>query len=145
MIAITFRSRNLIQKTSRIVVGKLNVTQSQCYSSKDQQTGGQFKKLRLFDKEYDTDEWTNVPKNITDKLDRRLLHTRNNPLHHLKNKIQHFFYKSYVNRNGTPLFSIYDNFPPVVTVEQNFDRYNSPVKYLIYPQDKLNCIEKLVF
>jgi phenylalanyl-tRNA synthetase alpha chain len=117
MIAITFRSGSLIHKSSRLIIGPF----SRCYSNKSE-AAGQAKKLTLFNKEYETDEWTNVPKNITDKLNRRLLHTKNHPLYHLKNRIQHFFYKSYVNRNGTPLFSVYDNFPPVVTVEQNFDR-----------------------
>lgn len=79
-------------------------------------------KLKLFDQEYLVDDWTNINKSIQDKLNRNLLHTKYHPLHHLANKIKYFFYKNYTNRNGTPLFSVYDNFKPVVSVEQNFDR-----------------------
>ena len=80
-------------------------------------------KIKLFNEYYPTDDWTNITKNIEDKLNRNLLHHNYHPLWHLTNKIKHFFYKTYVNRSGTPLFSIYDNFKPIVTVDQNFDRY----------------------
>lgn len=85
-------------------------------------SNNQTNKIRLFDQEYQTDEWTNINKNISEKLNRNLLHTRYHPLNHLANKIKHFFYKSYTNRSGTPLFSVYDNFKPVVSVESNFDK-----------------------
>ena len=88
-------------------------------------------RIRLCDNEYATDEWTNVTPNIRDKLDRRLLHQRNHPLNHLSNKIKHFFYKTYLGRSGTPLFSVYDNFKPIVTVDQNFDRFDS-VSHALY-------------
>ena len=79
-------------------------------------------KIKLFDQEYQADEWTNITKNIHDKLNRNLLHQRHHPLNHLANKIKYFFYKNYVNRSGTPLFSIFDQFKPIVTIDQNFDR-----------------------
>lgn len=78
-------------------------------------------KIKLFNTEYEVDEWTNVTKNIQDKLGRNLLQTKYHPLNHLKNKISYYFYKVY-QQSGSPIFSIYDNFNPVVTVEQNFDR-----------------------
>ena len=93
--------------------------------------GGGGGHIRLCDNEYATDEWTNVTPNIRDKLDRRLLHQRNHPLNHLSNKIKHFFYKTYLGRSGTPLFSVYDNFKPIVTVDQNFDRFDS-VSHSLY-------------
>ena len=80
------------------------------------------KKIQLFNNSYETDEWTNVTKNIQDKLNRNLLHTPYHPLNHLKNKIKHYFYHTYHSRLSTPLFSIFDNFNPVVSIEQNFDR-----------------------
>ena len=79
-------------------------------------------KIELFGQKYDVDEWTNITPNIINKLDRNLLHTKYHPLNHLANKIKHFFYTNYVSRTGTPFFSVYDNFKPIVTVEQNFDR-----------------------
>jgi hypothetical protein len=80
------------------------------------------KKIKLFDQEYDVDEWTNITPNIAEKLDRNLLHTKSHPLYHLTNKIKHFFYTNFVNKTGTPYFSVYDRFRPIVTVDQNFDR-----------------------
>jgi len=81
------------------------------------------KTLKIFDKEYDVDDWTNINESIKSKLERKLLLQKYHPLNHLANKIKHFFYKNYLNRSGTTQFSIYDNFNPVVSVEQNFDRF----------------------
>jgi hypothetical protein len=81
------------------------------------------KKINLFGTDYETDEWTNITKNIQDKLGRNLLHTKYHPLYHLKNKIKHFFNQTYFSHSRTPMFSIYENFKPIVTVEQNFDRF----------------------
>ena len=81
------------------------------------------KKIQLFNNSYDTDEWTNITENIQDKLSRNLLHTPYHPLKHLKNKIKHYFYHTYQSRLSTPLFSIFDNFNPVVSIDQNFDRF----------------------
>jgi phenylalanyl-tRNA synthetase alpha chain len=127
MLSIAFRSSSLIHQTSKIIVS-CSYANSKFYSSATKQTGQVVGggKIQLFDREFETDEWTNLPNNIKEKLNRRLLHVKNNPLNHLKNRIQHFFYKSFVNRNGTPLFSIYDNFQPIVTVEQNFDSLLTP-------------------
>lgn len=94
------------------------------YSS---QTG---KTISLLGQEYRTDEWTNVPKSIIDKLDRRLLHQKNHPLYHLANKIKHYFYRTYPNRYSTPMFSVYDSFKPIVTVEQNFDSLLTPTDHV---------------
>jgi hypothetical protein len=77
--------------------------------------------ITLFNKKYQTDEWTNISDNIKSKLDRQLLHQKYHPLNHLKNRIKHFFQTNYLNPRS-PIFSIYDNFDPVVTVHQNFDR-----------------------
>ena len=79
-------------------------------------------KQRLFDTEYKIDEWTNLTENIKSKLNRNLLQTKYHPLNHLVNKIKYFFYQNYTSRMGSPIFSIYDNFKPIVTTEQNFDR-----------------------
>lgn len=44
-----------------------------------------------------------------------------NPLYLIRKRIENYFYKNFVNRRGNPIFSIYDNISPVVTLEQNFD------------------------
>jgi phenylalanyl-tRNA synthetase alpha chain len=87
-------------------------------------------KIRLFNTDYVTDDWSNINKNITDKLSRNLLHQKYHPLNHLANKIKHFFYKTYINRSGTPLFSVYDSFKPVVSIEQNFDTLLTPKNHV---------------
>ena len=43
------------------------------------------------------------------------------PLCIIKERIRDHFYGSFLNRRGNPLFSIYDNLSPIVTVQQNFD------------------------
>ena len=117
-------------RVNRIVYsGKLNrfnqslsSYQNRQYATYNPENSSSERKLKLLGNEYQVDEWTNVPLNIKDKLNRNLLHTKYHPLNHLANKIKHFFYKNYVNRSGTPLFSVYDSFKPIVSVEQNFDR-----------------------
>ena len=104
----------LIQK-SKFYLKKFNSISICCYSQKSST-------IKLFGVDYPTDDWTNINNSIQDKLERKLIHQKYHPLNHLANKIKHFFYKTYVNRNGNPLFTIFDNFKPVVSVEQNFDR-----------------------
>jgi phenylalanyl-tRNA synthetase alpha chain len=79
-------------------------------------------KVKLFGQEYQTDNWTSISSSVLDKLDRNLLNNKSHPLYHLANKIKYFFQKTYLTRANSPVFSIYDNLKPVVTVEQNFDR-----------------------
>lgn len=109
---LLLRKLNYFIKKNSIILQKTNRSFSEKYSSR----------IQLFGREYPTDEWTNINKNIQNKLNRNLLHQKYHPLNHLANKIKHFFYKTYINRNGNPMFTILDNFSPVVSVEQNFDR-----------------------
>jgi hypothetical protein len=82
------------------------------------------KKVHLLDKSYDLDDtWTNLNQNILSKIGTNIYQQKYHPLNHIINQIKSFFYKKYINRSGNALFSIYDNLNPVVTVEQNFDRY----------------------
>jgi phenylalanyl-tRNA synthetase alpha chain len=87
------------------------VTQTRLYSDK----------IKLYGVEYPTDDWTNINKSIKDKLGRNLIHQQYHPLNHLTNKIKHFFNKTYTWHSSTPLFAVFDNFVPVVSLEQNFD------------------------
>lgn len=90
-------------------------------------------KIKLFNVEYKRDDWTNINKNISDKLSRNLLHQKYHPLNHLMNKIKHYFNKTYV-QSSTPMFTVFDNFKPVVTLEQNFDRFSfiKKLKYQLF-------------
>ncbi|CAF0836153.1 unnamed protein product [Brachionus calyciflorus] len=122
----------MLIRISKNNFGKFNyITSVRCYSSQKAPT------INLFGKEYPTDDWTNINKSIQDKLERNLIHQKYHPLNHLVNKIKHFFYKNYINRNGNPLFSVYDNFRPIVSVEENFDSLLTPKDHV--SRSKKDC------
>lgn len=77
--------------------------------------------LELLGQKYITDEWTNITPHIISKLNVNLYITKYHPLSLVRQQIIDYFYKNYRCRTGTPLFSVYDNLNPIVTVEQNFD------------------------
>ena len=52
------------------------------------------------------------------------------PLGLIRLQIQDYFYKTFTKR-GNPIFSVYDNLSPVVTLTQNFDN-------LLVPQDHVS-------
>ncbi|CAG9570763.1 unnamed protein product [Danaus chrysippus] len=76
--------------------------------------------LRVGEKDYPTDDYTNVTPKIISYLNRNLHLKKDNPLSLVRQRIVNYFYKSFTNR-GNPSFSVYDNLPPVVTTKQNFD------------------------
>ncbi|XP_069687700.1 probable phenylalanine--tRNA ligase, mitochondrial isoform X1 [Periplaneta americana] len=79
-------------------------------------------------REFQRDKWTNVTPKILSHLGRNLHLQKCHPLSLLKQRIVNLFYKKFVGRTGNPIFSVYDNLDPVVTVAQNFDS-------LLIPQD----------
>ncbi|EMP36681.1 Phenylalanyl-tRNA synthetase [Chelonia mydas] len=84
--------------------------------------------VELLGKVYPRDDYSNVTGKILSKVGKNLHNQRYHPLWLIKERIKDHFYKQYIGRFGTPLFSVYDDLSPVVTVEQNFDR-------LLIPQD----------
>ncbi|KAK2580737.1 hypothetical protein KPH14_011365 [Odynerus spinipes] len=78
-------------------------------------------KLELLGQKYIIDEWTNITPQIIRKLGCNLHVTKYHPLSLVRQQIIDYFYKNYRNRVGNPLFSVYDNLNPIVTVSQNFD------------------------
>lgn len=124
MISLTFLNKSTNQKHASIA-STIYFSSIKTYTSNTNDRASQ-KNIRIFNTDYVTDDWTNINKSIMDKLDRNLLHQKYHPLNHLANKIKHFFYKTYTNRSGTPLFSIYDSFKPIVSIEQNFDQLLTP-------------------
>ncbi|XP_073188233.1 phenylalanine--tRNA ligase, mitochondrial isoform X5 [Lepidochelys kempii] len=84
--------------------------------------------VELLGKVYPRDDYSNVTEKILSKVGKNLHNQRYHPLWLIKERIKDHFYKQYIGRFGTPLFSVYDDLSPVVTVEQNFDR-------LLIPQD----------
>lgn len=77
---------------------------------------------------YIQDDFTNVTPKILSHLERRLHLQPHHPLNLVREKIVNYFYKTFVNTRGNPLFSVYENLSPIVTTEQNFDS-------LLVPQD----------
>ncbi|KAJ8041226.1 Phenylalanine--tRNA ligase, mitochondrial [Holothuria leucospilota] len=70
---------------------------------------------------FSRDGFTTVTPKILSRVGVNLHNERNHPLCIIKEQIRDFFYKRFLNKRGNPLFSIYDNLSPVVTVWQNFD------------------------
>ena len=81
-------------------------------------------------KEYKTDSWTNVTPTVLSKVGRNLHNQKNHPINLIRQRIQNFFYKTYVNRSGNPVYSVYDNISPVVTLHQNFDSLLVPANHI---------------
>ncbi|XP_001605577.1 probable phenylalanine--tRNA ligase, mitochondrial [Nasonia vitripennis] len=77
--------------------------------------------IELLGQKYPTDDWTNITPKIISKLGKNLHVTKNHPLSHVRQCIVNHFYRTYSNRVGNPLFSVYDNLRPIVTTAQNFD------------------------
>ncbi|XP_044859723.1 phenylalanine--tRNA ligase, mitochondrial isoform X4 [Mauremys mutica] len=82
--------------------------------------------VELLGKAYPRDDYSNVTEKILSKVGKNLHNQRYHPLWLIKERIKDHFYKQYIGRFGTPLFSVYDDLSPVVTVEQNFDRLLIP-------------------
>lgn len=70
---------------------------------------------------YIVDNWTNVTPKITSYIGRNIYLQKNHPLSIVRQKIVNYFYKTYTNSKGNPIFSIYDSLKPIVSVQQNFD------------------------
>ncbi|XP_039381686.1 phenylalanine--tRNA ligase, mitochondrial isoform X2 [Mauremys reevesii] len=82
--------------------------------------------VELLGKAHPRDDYSNVTDKILSKVGKNLHNQRYHPLWLIKERIKDHFYKQYIGRFGTPLFSVYDDLSPVVTVEQNFDRLLIP-------------------
>ncbi|XP_067651504.1 phenylalanine--tRNA ligase, mitochondrial-like isoform X2 [Haliotis asinina] len=79
---------------------------------------------------YSTDDWTNVNQGLLSKLGQNLHMQKHHPLNLIKRRIENFFYKNYLNRRSNPVFSVYDQLSPVVTLEQNFDSLLVPLDHV---------------
>lgn len=75
------------------------------------------------------DNWTNIGENIFSKLGRNLHISPYHPLSHIRQRIINYFHMQFYNRIGNPIFSVYDNLPPIVTVTQNFDSLLVPIDH----------------
>lgn len=88
-------------------------------------------------REYKTDDLTNLTPKIKSHLGINLLNQKYHPLSFLKQRIVDYFYKKFIGRTGTPIFSVHDNLDPVVTVQQNFDSLLVPADHV--SRSKSDC------
>jgi phenylalanyl-tRNA synthetase alpha chain len=85
--------------------------------------------IELLNHKYPTDNWTNLTPKIISRLGQNLHVQQNHPLSFVRQRIINYFYKTYLNRIGNPLFSVYDNLNPIVTTAQNFDSLLIPTDH----------------
>ncbi|XP_049880041.1 probable phenylalanine--tRNA ligase, mitochondrial [Pectinophora gossypiella] len=76
--------------------------------------------VRLNNKDFISDDYTNITPKIISYLNRNLHLQKGNPLSLVRQCIVKYFYSSFTHR-GHPAFSVYDNLSPIVTAKQNFD------------------------
>lgn len=86
---------------------------------------------------YNADNWTNVTPKILSFMGLNKHLQKDHPLSIIRQRIVNYFYKSYKNTRGNPLFSVYDKLNPVVTVQQNFDNLLIPADHV--SRNKSDC------
>uniref|UniRef100_A0A8C5MCS9 phenylalanine--tRNA ligase n=1 Tax=Leptobrachium leishanense TaxID=445787 RepID=A0A8C5MCS9_9ANUR len=79
------------------------------------------KNVEVLGQLYPRDDYTNITSKILSKVGKNLHNQSYHPLWLIKERIKKHFYKEYTGRFGNPLFSVYDDLCPVVTIKQNFD------------------------
>lgn len=78
-------------------------------------------KILLQNQLYSKDYYTNVTEKIASYLGKNIYLQPHHPLSLVRRRIIDYFYKTFVNRRGNPLFSVHENLSPIVSVNQNFD------------------------
>ncbi|KAM3961413.1 phenylalanyl-tRNA synthetase, mitochondrial [Aphomia sociella] len=76
--------------------------------------------VKINDKDFISDNYTNVTPKMISYLGRNLHLQKDHPLSMVRQRIVDYFYKSFTHR-GNPIFSVYDNLSPIVSTKQNFD------------------------
>ncbi|CAG9792867.1 unnamed protein product [Diatraea saccharalis] len=84
--------------------------------------------IHINGKDFKSDDYSNITPKILTYLGRNLHLQKGNPLSMVRQRIVNYFYKSFTHR-GNPIFSIYDNLSPIVTVKQNFDDLLIPLHH----------------
>ncbi|XP_024900718.1 phenylalanine--tRNA ligase, mitochondrial isoform X7 [Pteropus alecto] len=85
--------------------------------------------VELLGKSYPLDDYSNLSRKVLSRVGRNLHNKQHHPLWLIKERVKEHFYKQYVGRFGTPLFSVYDDLSPVVTTWQNFDSLLIPADH----------------
>lgn len=82
----------------------------------------------VLNRTFPRDDYTNMTEKIGSFLERNIYLQEYHPLSLVRQRIINYMYKSFVSRRGNPLFSVYENLSPIVSVQQNFDS-------LLIPED----------
>lgn len=77
--------------------------------------------VQVLDKTYPRDHMTNVTSTIACLVGRNLHLTPQNPINIIKQRVVQHFHQTYTNKTGNALYAHFDDAPPVVSTEQNFD------------------------
>lgn len=89
------------------------------------------KDVNLSGHSYNRDDYTNITDRIVSHVGRNLHLQQYHPLNFVQQRISNYFYNTFVNARGNPVFSIFNTLPPVVHVNQNFDS-------LLIPKDHVS-------
>ncbi|XP_048204530.1 phenylalanine--tRNA ligase, mitochondrial isoform X6 [Perognathus longimembris pacificus] len=85
--------------------------------------------VELLGKSYLQDNYSNLSRKVLSRVGRNLHNQQYHPLWLIKERVKEHFYRQYVGRSRTPLFSVYDSLSPVVTTWQNFDSLLIPADH----------------
>ncbi|XP_785848.1 phenylalanine--tRNA ligase, mitochondrial [Strongylocentrotus purpuratus] len=120
----------LHELSRRCRVRSLSSTSHLFTNSNSTQTTPQNPQVTIQGRTFARDDFTTVTPKIISRVGTNLHNQPNHPLCIIKEKIRDHFYRSFLNRRGNPLFSIYDHLSPVVTVQQNFDSVFVPKDHI---------------
>lgn len=99
------------------------------YLSLFTKAGEENRLVKILHTTYPVDDYTNVTSKIISYVGKKLHNTEFHPLSLTKQKIVLYFYARFKSR-GNPLFSVYDDLNPVVTVHDNFDSLLIPKNHI---------------
>lgn len=87
------------------------------------------KDVTLLKHSYLRDDYTNVTDRIASHVGRNLHLQQHHPLNLVQQRITNYFYQKFINGRGNPIFSVFSNLSPVVSVNQNFDSLLIPTDH----------------
>lgn len=93
--------------------------------------------LNINNFEYYQDDYTNVTPKILSHIGQNLHNQKYHPLGLIKQRIVNHFYSAFVGHRGIPVFAVFDNLHPVVSVEKNFDSLLIPLTHV--SRNKSDC------
>ncbi|EDX06991.1 GD10996 [Drosophila simulans] len=123
--------------TLRVQGARHWVKSTRCLASSAAPAKSPSSQLEVSGSTYATDGWTNVTPKILSYLGANKHLQTDHPLSIIRQRIVNYFYGAYRNQRGNPLFSVYDQMNPVVTVQQNFDNLLIPADHV--SRQKSDC------